>query len=140
VKYVIFHSMRWYQFIFHIISGIFSSTLVYYRFSEEDWVSPGGGGEDVKIFCVRGAHSKIFWWGVEYFGNDFTCLHFGRSSRRHHGWGRAEKFWNFEVSRSSEMAFSDTFLVCMGMSVPLRDFVSQNSSETVFDSFLNKIV
>jgi hypothetical protein len=48
-----------------ITSGIFSSTLVYYRFSEEDRVS--FGGLTLKKFC---AHSKIFWRGVKYFGTN----------------------------------------------------------------------
>ena len=69
-------------------SGIFSSTLVYYRFSEEDRVFSGGG--TLKYF-VSGAHIPK---GVKYFGNNFYVFHSGRESslRRHHGRRRAEKF------------------------------------------------
>jgi hypothetical protein len=52
------------------VTGIFSSTLGYYRFSKEDWVS-FGGRRTLKNFVLRGAHSKIFWRGVKYFGTSF---------------------------------------------------------------------
>ena len=63
-----------------ITSGIFSSTLVYYRFSEEDRVS--FGGRTLKYFVVRGAHSKIFLEGCKIFRDPlFMCLHFGRGRK-----------------------------------------------------------
>ena len=62
----------------HIItklpSGIFSSTLGYYRFSEEDGVS-FGGRRTLTNFVFRGAHSKIFWRGVKYFATNFLRIY-----------------------------------------------------------------
>jgi hypothetical protein len=56
------------------VTGWVSSTLGYYRFSKEDWVS-FGGRRTLKNFVLKCAHSKIFWRGVKYFGTNFLCVY-----------------------------------------------------------------
>ena len=79
-------------------AAIFSSTLIYYRFSEEDWVS--FGGRTLKYFVVRGAHSKIFCRGLKYFGTEFLRVYIleGRLPRGATMVGGERK--NFETLKS----------------------------------------
>jgi hypothetical protein len=70
------------------------------------------GEEDVKKFCVQGCTFQNILEGCKIFWDQlFMCLHFGVTFWRIlHGWRRVETFLNFEVSRSSEMAFSKSSL------------------------------
>ena len=87
----------WLQFL-HFLKQIFGYTALHYAVDRLNlqW--------STCMVCLCRYHNLVTQ------GASLINLENPTPTKRHHGWHRAGKFWKFCVSKSSEMAFSKSFL------------------------------
>jgi hypothetical protein len=98
----------------HFLKWIFGYTALHCALIDRSW--------SVKCTCMV-CLSKYHNWVTQGVGSLLNLVG-PTPTRRYHGWRRARKFWKFRVSRSLEMAFSESsFLVFVIIEIRTLDMV-----------------